>query len=480
MSGAPVSRTRAILILASTMLLGWGVWWIFRPRPTLAQALALAEARQLDAADEHIRRYLREFPESDGGHLLFAQIQTGLAELQSNDSNLPDPQYAMESLAHLERVRPVDHKMAASVKLSEGKAQYYLSRFDEAEASWNEAVKLDPRIPVAGWSLLDLYYIQGRNDEARSLALRLFEVEPDPHDRVQLLLELVRQDAQPPAPASIVQWFEPRVRQNPGDVHANMALGAALVRDGKTDRGLKLLEATVQHHPQLADTWEAWLTGLDDANQVGAEPLSLLVQATERLPSALAVAPRFARFQARAAQERGNTKEAVAAYRRAATAAPRDQRVEYRFIRALRQIGETHEAEQREHVYHTRLAASQEVRSVYMRVNAVKTLGTQPHRDLYQEVADLRERMALPEEARAWHRLVLRDDPDNSRSQIALQRLQRLQRLQDPGRATDARQSPPNASAEPHVNDARGTLRDHNSSTHETRDYTSVMTTLRA
>jgi tetratricopeptide (TPR) repeat protein len=469
-----VSRARAFLILASTTLLVCGAWWIFRPRPTLEWALALAETKQFDRADEHIRRFLREYPESDAGHLLFAQIQTDLVELHKTDSSLPDPHFAMESLAHLEHVRPVDRRMAAFVKLSQGKAEYYLSRFDQAEASWNEALKLDPKIPVAGWSLLDLYYVQGRNEEARRLALTLFEVEPDPHDRVQLLLELVRQDAQPPAPASIVQWFEPRVRQNPGDVHANMALGAALVRDGKTDRGLKLLEATVQHHLQLADTWEAWLTGLDDANQVGAEPLSLLVQATERLPSALAVAPRFARFQGRAAQERGNTKEAVAAYRRAATAAPRDQRVEYRFIRALRQIGETHEAEQREHVYHTRLAASQEVRSVYMRVNAVKTLGTHPHRDLYQEVADLRERMGLPEEARAWHRLVLRDDPDNSRSQIA------LQRLQDPGRATDARQSPPNASAEPHVNDARGTLRDHNSSTHETRDYTSVMTTLRA
>ncbi len=475
MSGAPVSRTRAVLILASTMLLSWGARSIFRSRPTLDQALALAEARQLDAADEHIRRYLREFPESDGGHLLFAQIQTGLAELQSNDSNLPDPQFATESLAHLERVRPVDRKMAAFVKLSQGKAEYYLSRFDQAEASWNEALRLDPTIPVAGWSLLDLYYVQGRNEEARRLALTLFEVEPDPHDRVQLLLELVRQDAQPPAPASIVQWFEPRVQQNPGDIHASMALGsAALVRDGKTDRGLKLLEATVQHHPQLADTWEAWLTGLDDANQVGAEPLSLLVQAIKRLPPALAMSPRFARFQARAAQERGDLKEALSAYRRATTADPHDLRVEYRCIRALRQNGETQEAEQREHVYHARLAAAQEVRPLYIRVNAVKTLGTAPHPDLYQEVADLRERMGLPEEARAWHRLVLRDDPDNSRSRIA------LERLQDHGRATDARQSPSSASGEPHFRDARGSMRDNKSSKPKTRDYTSVTTILRA
>jgi tetratricopeptide (TPR) repeat protein len=450
MSGVRVSRARAVLILASTMLLGWGAWWIFRPRPTLVEALALAETRQLEKADEHIRHYLRDYPESDAGHLLFAQIQTDLAELHTADSSWPDPQYARESLAHLQRVRPADRKMAASVKLSQGKAEYYLSRFDQAEASWNEALKLDSKVPVAGWSLLDLYYVQGRNEEARRLALTLFEVEPDPHDRVQLLLELVRQDAQPPAPASIVQWFERRVQQNPGDIHASMALGLALVRDGKTDRGLRLLEALVKQHPQLEDTWDAWLTGLDDANQVGAEPLSLLVQATERLPTTLAASSRFARFQARAAQERGDTEEAVASYRRAATAGPRDHRVQYRFIRALRQIGETKEAERREHVYHSQLGAGQEIRPLFIRVNAVKTLGTAPHPDLYQEVADVRERMGLHEEARAWHRLVLRDDPDNSRSQFA------LQRLQDPGRATDARQSSPSASAEPHVNDAQG------------------------
>jgi tetratricopeptide (TPR) repeat protein len=473
MNSLRVRRTRAVLILASTILLGWGTWSIFRPMPTLDQALALVEKRQFAAAETLVRRYLKEYRSSDTGRLLLSQIQISLIELDMTASNLPDPQSALEVLANLHLVHPDNRKMAASVKLNQGKAEYYLSRFDQAEASWNEALRLEPTIPVAGWSLLDLYYIQGRNDEARRLALRLLEVEPDPHDRVQLLLELVRQDAQPPAPGSIVQWFEPRVQRNPGDVHANLTLGLALVRDGKADRGLRILEETVQQNPDSADAWDAWLTGVD-ANQAGGEPLSLLVQAIKRLPPALAMSPRFARFQARAAQERGDLKEALSAYRRATTADPHDLRVEYRCIRALRQNGETQEAEQREHVYHARLAAAQEVRPLYIRVNAVKTLGTAPHPDLYQEVADLRERMGLREEAQAWHRLVLRDDPDNSRSRIA------LERLQDHGRATDARQSPSSASGEPHFRDARGSMRDNKSSTPKTRDYTSVMTILRA
>ena len=60
-------------------------------------------------------------------------------------------------------------------------------RFDEAEAAWLEALRIDPTAPEVGWNLLALYYVQGREEEARRLALRLYRVEPDPHDRASLL-----------------------------------------------------------------------------------------------------------------------------------------------------------------------------------------------------------------------------------------------------------------------------------------------------
>ena len=54
---------------------------------------------------------------------------------------------------------------------------------------------------------------------------------------------------------------------------------------------------------------------------------------------------------------------------------------------------------------------------------AIPDLGRRPHVALYQQIAEARERMQLPEEARAWHRLVLRDDPKNEISLAALARL---------------------------------------------------------
>ena len=386
---------------------------------------ALAAADRVDEAIDYLRWFLRENPRDNPAHLLIAQVYLRRAERQATDTRRPDPQSARLALAHLRKIGPEDRKLTPLVKLNQGKAEYYMSLYEEAEASWIEALRLDPQIPVAGWSLLDMYYLEGRTEAARRLALRLFEVEPDPHDRVQLLLELVRQDAQPPAPASVVQWFEPVVRQNPRDLHANLALGTALIRDGKADRGLKVLEAMVLEHPDDQDAWEAWLSGLDDASQVDSQAKSLLDQAVQRLPRDMAASPRFAKFQGRVAQEKGDSKEAVRAYRRAEPAAPHDRQLAYRLIRALHQVGETQEAERREHAYHTRLTAGQDVRNIYTRANGViKKMGARPLPDLYHELADLRERMGLIAEARAWHRLVLRDDPHNARSLAALERLQ--------------------------------------------------------
>ncbi len=54
----------------------------------------------------------------------------------------------------------------------------------------------------------------------------------------------------------------------------------------------------------------------------------------------------------------------------------------------------------------------------------MKDLGTSPHPDLYHRLADLRERMGRDDEALAWHRLVLRDNPEDPISKEAAARLE--------------------------------------------------------
>ena len=106
------------------------------------------------------------------------------------------------ALEHLRLIRPGSKKQAALVKFLEGKAHYQEERYDLAETSWTEALKLDPIVAEAGWVLVDLLDKESRTEEAHSLGMKLHEVEPDPRDRVRILLEMSRLDIEAPDPLS--------------------------------------------------------------------------------------------------------------------------------------------------------------------------------------------------------------------------------------------------------------------------------------
>jgi tetratricopeptide (TPR) repeat protein len=121
------------------------------------------------------------------------------------------------ALEHLRPVRVSRRAARAAVRLYEGKARAALGRNDLAEALWLEALRIDPMVPEAGWNLLGLYQVQGRREDAHRLAIELFGREPNPRDRAQLLLELLRQDAQPISPDSLIQTLGPIVAEHPED-----------------------------------------------------------------------------------------------------------------------------------------------------------------------------------------------------------------------------------------------------------------------
>ena len=125
-------------------------------------------------------------------------------------------------------MRPRDHAPLAVVRVIEGKARSALGQYPQAEKLWLEALRIDQQVPEAGWALLGLYYIQGRREEAHDLALKLRDSEPDPRDRAQLLLELLRQDAKSLVIETLVPVLTPVVRDHPDDVHSAVALAQRL------------------------------------------------------------------------------------------------------------------------------------------------------------------------------------------------------------------------------------------------------------
>ncbi|MGC8639961.1 MAG: tetratricopeptide repeat protein [Isosphaeraceae bacterium] len=394
-----------VLLVAGSRVLG--LWRVFKPIPTLDAICALARDRQFDRAQQLMGRYLRADPENDLAHLLMAQFAL----------DRPDPQTRL-ALDHLSRVRPCTPRQAAVLRFTEGKAHYLRKRYDLAEESWKEALKLDPKVPEAGWALLDLLDLEARVEEAHQLCMRMYEIEPDPRDRIRYLLEAIRVDIDKVAPGSQVPIFEPLVKEHPENLPLSLVVGLALVHDSRGEEGLKVLRAALDRYPDSADAWDGWLTGLAD----GFQP-DELVREWGRLPQALAADPRFAKHEGVVAQQVRDRARAIRAYRRAVKFEPFNGPILYRLRLVLQLAGKSAEAQRVDRDLTAYQAAFKQVRGVYQEALQVPTLGLLPHPELYQRLADLREKMGRLDEAGAWHRLVLRDRPDDPVSLAALSRL---------------------------------------------------------
>ncbi len=134
--------------------------------------------------------------------------------------------------------------------------------------------------------------------------------------------------------------------------------------------------------------------------------------------------PRIDRYRGSIAAERHDWGTAADAYIRAWRADPSDLQVLYRLNRVLRVAGRRREADELDVKVRDAMAARDQALAAYREADAVKTIGESPHPELYQRIASLRERMGRPDEALAWHRLVLRDRPEDPISRAAVARLE--------------------------------------------------------
>ena len=75
--------------------------------------------------------------------------------------------------------------------------------------------------------------------------MRLHEVEPDPRDRVRILLEMCRLDIELAEAPSQIVLFEPLVKQHPENLPLSLTLGQALVHSNRWDEGLEVLRGAL-------------------------------------------------------------------------------------------------------------------------------------------------------------------------------------------------------------------------------------------
>ena len=234
-----------------------GIRQALGPVPTLDEVRALARGRRFRQAQTLLAQYLEAHPENTRAHLLMAELATEPTNVQ--------PDLALNELA---KVQPETDKQAALIKFFEGKARFQQKRYDLAEACWTEALRLDLIVPEAGWALVDLLDKQGRTATAHGLGMRMHEVEPDPTDRVKILLEMMRLDIEFPDPLSQVELFESVAREHPEHLAA-VAHGGTGTRalQSLSTRDCSFLNGALDRHPESPEAWDAWLTGLYDASE---------------------------------------------------------------------------------------------------------------------------------------------------------------------------------------------------------------------
>ncbi len=203
------------------------------------------------------------------------------------------------ALDHLARIKAGDRGTRATVRLNEGKAYSALGQNDRAESAWKEALRLEPRVPEAGWDLLGLYYVQGRREEAHRLGLELYAIEPDPRDRVDCSWSCSARMPSRSAPERLIKTLEPIVHAPSGGPPHRDRPGPGPDPQQPVRRGLAAPARVAIRPAGDADAWDALLRGLDERVGRTRWPWPW------RVPAGLAADRRFERYRAALARSSG-------------------------------------------------------------------------------------------------------------------------------------------------------------------------------
>lgn len=229
---------------------------------------------------------------------------------------------------------PDDHPFAAEARLQEGRALWKLGRWQMAESLWSRALVLDPRVPQAGWHLLRFYYVEHRWREAEELAMRLYDVEPDPRDQTLLLLELLRMEHERLTPAETVLMLEPVIALEPENYHALRVVGLSYVQLKRAIEGLGLVERAIRLDPENTENWLTLATCLDLTGELGR-----LVEFWPQMPLAVQRHGVILRMRGISADLDGEIAQAERFLSEALEADPVDYKAHYELARVLRRRG---------------------------------------------------------------------------------------------------------------------------------------------
>lgn len=121
-----------------------------------------------------------------------------------------------------------------------------LGQFDEAESTYQRAIRLQPSFVPAYVNLADLYRLQGKDDEGERLlrnALKLSPQNAEVYHALGLLLVRKKQISE------AVEALEKSAKLSPNNPHYSYVYAVALNNVAKTSQALKVLNEAHARHP---------------------------------------------------------------------------------------------------------------------------------------------------------------------------------------------------------------------------------------
>ena len=172
------------------------------PAPSLDGLQPLLAARRFDDVERRLSEYLRRAPEKPQANMLMAQVAPRRVTTRSRDL----------ALDHLARIQAAQPRHAGDGPAQRGQGilgpRPERSGRGSLEGARCGSSHASPRrLGSCSGSIMSRAAVR----TLIGSAMALHAIEPDPRDRAQLLLELVRQDAQPIGLDSLIATLEPLV-----------------------------------------------------------------------------------------------------------------------------------------------------------------------------------------------------------------------------------------------------------------------------
>jgi tetratricopeptide (TPR) repeat protein len=390
-------------------LLALAMWRLSNPLPSLEEVRRWADTRQWSRADTAMGRLVARRPHDAEVLLMAARVAAGRGDLE-------------RCWSILNRV-PERSPLKPEALTREAQAAQSLHHARRAEAAWSKLLELTESRPelatfrlTAQAELVSLFSLERRVAEAQAV---LWQMYPDHSERWRLLIGLARIKAHGAPSQEAMQILQQIVLQDPDDFNARRALAICSAETLQWERAIELITSG----PELE-------RGDDQSREILLE-CYLRQQQWDAMDALIAeldlksAGPKTLRLCSERYENAGQWDKAESYYRRALESDDWDHTTHYRLGQLLQRRGQTEYAQQHMAKFHDLKKHRDALADFVAKYpQSAPEAWSAPEPATCLEISGNCAALGRLDEARAWLREALRQEPHWPAAVDALKQLQ--------------------------------------------------------